>query len=451
MGFIDLSGQQIYDWYVENYAGNRLWNCRCSCGTTRQVRGELLRSGRSKSCGHTKDPNYLINKHIGQWEVLKYNGNSTFQCRCSCGAIKDIRRDHLLDGTSTSCGHKQGIYICTVDKEQFKTQVQQVIKKHNRKLTLHELSNELGLAYSTTVRLVRQYDCTSYIDLSKNQSIFEQQVLDYITTITKSKYVLHDRNILQGQELDVYFPIEHIAIECNGSYWHCDLNKSSDYHQKKTLLCRKAGIRLIHIFDYEWYNNEDKIKNLLATVFGNNTIVYARNTTVKYITNVTESKNFLAANHLQEYVPAQHSIGLYFNDELIEIMTFGTPRFSTDSNFELLRLCTKQGYTVIGGASKLFKFATNYLKGSIVTYCDLSKFDGKVYEQLGMTLCNITAPNYVYVDLATLETLSRYSCQKQKLLKKNYGTADMTEGEIMAQLGYVRLYNSGNACYKYNT
>lgn len=451
MGFIDLSGQQIYDWHVIDYAGDRFWNCRCICGKVKKVRGELLRSGRSKSCGHTKDPNYLINKHIGQWEVLSYNGNGTFQCRCSCNAIKTVRRDHLLDGTSTSCGHKQGIFACTVDKEQFMKQIQQAIKTYNRKLTLHELSNELGIAYSTIARLVRQYDCASYVDLSKNQSIFEQQILNYITTLTKSKYVLHDRNILQGQEIDIYFPEERIGIECNGSYWHCDINKPSDYHQKKTLLCRKAGVRLIHIFDFEWYNSEDKIKNLLSTVFGNNTVVYARNTIVKYITNVSESKNFLLANHLQEYVPAQHSIGLYLNNELIEVMAFGTPRFSTDCDFELLRLCTKQGYTVIGGASKLFKFATSYLKGSIVTYCDLSKFDGKVYEQLGMTLYSITTPNYVYVDLATLEILSRYSCQKQKLLNKGYGTADMTEGEIMAQLGYARLYNSGNACYKYNT
>lgn len=250
--------------------------------------------------------------------------------------------------------------------------------------------------------------------------------------------------------MDIYFPEEHIAIECNGSYWHCELNKPPDYHQKKSLQCEELGIRLIHIFDYEWYNDKNKIQKLLSSTFGHNIVVYARNTQLKSLTDNAEIKDFLMLNHLQGYVPAEYSFGLYYNNELIEIMTFGIPRFNNEYNFELLRLCTKQGYTVIGGASKLFKFALKHLKDSIITYCDLSKFNGTVYKKLGMTLINITVPNYMYINLDTLETLSRYSCQKQKLLKKNYGTADMTEAEIMKQLGYIRIYNSGNACYIYN-
>lgn len=450
MGRIDLTHKQFNDWYVLSYAGNRLWNCQCSCGKVKQVRGELLRSGRSKSCGHSKDINYLKDKQFGQWTVQGIGEiPGTLLCKCSCGTLKSVRRTHLLDGTSLSCGHKQGIFACTTTKEQFVEQLNIATNNGEIKPTIHELADTLGLAYSTTARLIRQYDCFSYINLSKNQSELENKILDYIISITDSKYFLHNREILGGQELDIYFPDKRLAIECNGSYWHCEINKSKDYHQLKTIQCQKAGVRLIHIFDFEWYNDNNKIKSLLNSILGNNTVIYARNTEVKQINSTNESRDFLERNHLQGYVNASYTLGLYYNNELVEVMSFGIPRFDNTANYELIRLCTKAGYTVIGGASKLFSHATEHLNGKLITYCDLTKFDGRVYEQLGMSFSSLTAPNYVYVNLSTLETLSRYSCQKQKLLDKGYGTADMTEYEIMEQLGYVRIYNSGNACYEY--
>lgn len=42
---------------------------------------------------------------FGRWTVIKPSEKrSYFICRCSCGSMKDVRRDHLLNGKSTSCG-----------------------------------------------------------------------------------------------------------------------------------------------------------------------------------------------------------------------------------------------------------------------------------------------------------------------------------------------------------
>ena len=43
-------------------------------------------------------------------------------------------------------------------------------------------------------------------------------------------------------------------------------------------------------------------------------------------------------------------------NELIEVMTFGKPRYNKKYEWELLRLCTKFGYIVSGGANKLIKY-----------------------------------------------------------------------------------------------
>ena len=48
-------------------------------------------------------------------------------------------------------------------------------------------------------------------------------------------------------------------------------------------------------------------------------------------------------------------LGLIHEGELVQIMTFGKPRYNKNYQWELLRLCTNSDYNVLGGASKLFK------------------------------------------------------------------------------------------------
>ena len=84
-------------------------------------------------------------------------------------------------------------------------------------------------------------------------------------------YETNDRSQI-GLELDIYLPELNLAIEYNGTYWHSyhetvgTSPKQTDYeymkyrHQQKSLACYKAGIRLLHIYEYE---TEDEILNKL--------------------------------------------------------------------------------------------------------------------------------------------------------------------------------------------
>ena len=71
-------------------------------------------------------------------------------------------------------------------------------------------------------------------------SHFEQEVLSYIKE--------NDRTIISPYELDIVIPEKKIAIECDGTYWHCSDRKDNQYHLFKTKLCLEKGYRLIHIF-----------------------------------------------------------------------------------------------------------------------------------------------------------------------------------------------------------
>jgi len=61
------------------------WACQCDCGTIREVPGEKMRQGKSKSCGciNTHD---LTGKKHGTWEVLRLvrdtKNSLAWLCRC---------------------------------------------------------------------------------------------------------------------------------------------------------------------------------------------------------------------------------------------------------------------------------------------------------------------------------------------------------------------------------
>ena len=59
-----------------------------------------------------------------------------------------------------------------------------------------------------------------------------------------------------------------------------------------------------------------------------------------------EAKAFLNEYHYQGYAHCSWCYGLYNNDELIQLMSFGKPRYTKKFDYELIRLCTKKDFIV---------------------------------------------------------------------------------------------------------
>ena len=138
--------------------------------------------------------------------------------------------------------------------------------------------------------------------------------------------------------------------------------------------------------------------------------------------------------------------GIYFNNELLGILTFSKPRFNKEFEYELIRLAWKFDTVVIGGTEKLFhKFIVDYNPNSIISYCDISKFTGAVYYKIGFKTSakDKTKPNYVWVNIKG-DVLTRYKTMKQSLIDNGLGKLGDTEDEIMTALGYFKIYDCGN-------
>ena len=273
----------------------------------------------------------------------------------------------------------------------------------------------------------------------------EHELFEFIKSVYNGELVVRDRRAIRPQELDIYIPDKKVAIEFDGLYWHSEeQGKDASYHLGKTRACEENGIRLVHVFEDEWRFQRPIVEDRLKSILGvGQKSIFARKCIVKAI-GAKESNEFLEHNHIQGADGAPIRYGLFYNGELVAVMTFGKPRFSRGYDYELIRFASKLGTHVVGGASKLLACFSRLNSGSIVSYADRRYSDGNLYRKLGFRLKNISQPNYWYVK--NCDKLSRYACQKHKLpaLLGDGFNPEWSESENMAQNGWNRIYDCGN-------
>ena len=245
---------------------------------------------------------------------------------------------------------------------------------------------------------------------------------------------------------------DNILIEVDPTYTHNCLNgtwygsvpKTKEYHRDKTLYAMDNGFECIHIFDWD---DIDKIKNIFLSKY----TLYARQTNIKSVSE-EECNNFLNKYHLQNNCKGQIiRFGLYKGDELIEIMTFGKPRYNKNYEWELLRLCTKPEYKVVGGAEKLFKHFIDVISPqNIISYCDFSKFSGEVYNRLGFKQKGSIIPSKHWSKGSQhiTDNLLRQRGYDQ-LFNANYGKGTSNE-ELMIEHGWLPIYDCGQITFVWN-
>lgn len=286
---------------------------------------------------------------------------------------------------------------------------------------------------------VRKSDISKIIEYTNNPpkigSRQENEVADFIASIYDGSIVRNTRKVIAPLELDIYIPSCKLAIEFNGNYWHS--LKDKEYHLNKTKLCEERGIRLIHITEWEWLKNPLICKSIIKSALGQTQKIYARKCIIKEVSRIDE-RIFLEENHLQGYIASTHCLGLYYKDELMQIITTGKSRFKKDE-VELLRMCTKNGYSIVGGFSKLL----SHINYDIVSYVDRSKFDGNSYLKNGFKFLYYTDPSYVYIK-GVFDVISRFKAQKRNLKKllQDFDPS-LSEEKNMFNNGYFKMYNCG--------
>jgi hypothetical protein len=318
------------------------------------------------------------------------------------------------------------------------------LKNEHKNKSIKQIANELGITYVTLFKHLKKNNIQTIIH--SGSSIGQTEIAKIFTQhgfSTKLNY----RNLISPYEVDIFCAEKNIAIEFNGTYWHSELNGCDrQYHLRKTQLCSKQKIQLIHIFDSEWITNRDIICSRIQSLLGINQKIFARQCKV-IVPSVQEVMDFLQKNHLQGYVPYKIALGLTFNDQIVALMTFSKPHYSTQYQYEMSRFCNKINFTVVGGASRLFThFIRKTQPKSIVSYRDIRWGDGQLYHTLNFKLSHISKPNYFYFkNTNPLKLYSRVKFQKHKLSKLlEEFDSSLSEWENMINHNYDRIWDCGN-------
>ena len=265
--------------------------------------------------------------------------------------------------------------------------------------------------------------------------------------------LLKENNIPYEREFPIRnrsydFKIGNILIEINPTPTHNSTYgvqgepKSKTYHKDKSKLATEFGFRCIHVWDWD---NVNKIISILKP----RERIFARNCQVKEV-EANQAKEYLTKYHLQGYAKDEIRIGLFQNDELVSIMTFGKPRYSKKYEYELIRFCSHK--FVVGGAEKLFQhFKSTFHPQSVVSYCDNSKFTGDTYLRIGFSKVNGGDPGIHWYNERTCQHITDNLLRQRgfdQLFGTHYGKGTDNK-QLMLLAGFVEVYDCGQSTYTY--
>jgi hypothetical protein len=342
---------------------------------------------------------------------------------------------------------------CELCGEQFKTISNTHLQLHG--VTINEYKSRFGddslLSNNSKNKFVSNLiNCETNIAY---RSKSEKEIEEFIRSLNVNVIVC-DKKQLNGVEIDLFLPDYNIAIEYNGLYWHSEgRGKHKNYHIDKTLKCINKNIHLVHIFSDEWLIKKEIVKSRLINLLRKNTDkIYARNCQITNISN-KEKSDFLIKNHLQGNDKSTIYFGLKNDNKIVAVMSFGSlrnilgNRKKSETEYELYRFCSTN---VIGGFTKLLNhFIKNYSPKKIITYSNRNwspSDDFCFYSNVGFTYVGTTNPNYSYTKKYDIRE-HRFNYRKDKLVSMGYDKTK-TETQIMVEMGYDKIWDTGNLKYE---
>ncbi|RMH15214.1 MAG: hypothetical protein D6698_11465, partial [Gammaproteobacteria bacterium] len=286
-------------------------------------------------------------------------------------------------------------------------------------------------------------------EYKKKGSMPQDQLAKELSRLTGIEFEQNVRSIVPGNnrlEIDILNRELKISIEFNGAFWHHEDRIKDDIQKAKIM--REHGWNHIVVDEaFYWQHGADPIANLIKP----KKTIHAHNLAMRS-PQKDEIRTFLDTHHIQGYAPYRAAYGLYDGNQLIQVMTFGKPRYSKKHEWEILRLASHSDYRVTGGAERLFnRFLTEHDPKSIIAYCDFRFFSGNVYERLGMSLASHDDPGYVWYDYDTKNVFPQYQTQKHKLPKLLGESFDpsLTEVQNMENAGYVQCNDLGQLMFEW--
>lgn len=336
-----------------------------------------------------------------QTMLLKYGVESAMHSKEIINKVKDtVVYRYGVDNVM-----KYGTTAKDASKKSIQTRIDRGLISSVDGKTLPQHAKDLGWSRSHFGKLVNQYGFEDALTHEKQFSSLEKNMMNWLN----SENIEYDKQFrIENRIAD--FKIGNVIIECDGLYWHSDLFLTSSYHADKQALYSKNGYRSLFFREDELRDKFDIIQSIIKNAIGQTpNRVFARKLKVREISS-EQSREFMSKYHL---MGGSNSTSYSYSLDNLAVIQFKRIK---DNNYDIARFCTKPGYSVIGGFSKLVSHFAKLIKpDTISTFIDMRYGTGNYLETLGF---------------------NRVSC---------YNSFKWTDGKNT----YHRLKYSGNSGYEF--
>jgi hypothetical protein len=382
-------------------------------------------------------------------ESLKYKTKGEFESNSRSAYLTALKRKLI----SKICAHMPDrVDTSGENNSKFKWTDEKIKKEASRFSSRTEFANGSSAYYIAANRGTLDTFCSHMKQPTGSKE--ETQVLEFLQTINSD---FQSKRFGKDYQIDCYSESLKLGVEYNGLYWHSvnGLKKGRphfsnkdlvDYHLNKTKYFENLGIRIIHIWEHEWRDRKEQVKDFLKSACGaNENKIGARKCEFKEVTG-QECRKFLDDTHIQG--GSRHvlfALGCFYNDTLIGVCSFGRHHRKSDV-VTLNRFACLPNYTVSGFLSKASKIAFNKFNRPIISWADFSKSQARGYISAGWAVEELLKPDYFYFDPKTQEVKSKQS-RKKGIVKTPIGMTEKQHSEID---GLVRIYDCGKIRLIYN-
>lgn len=338
--------------------------------------------------GVTSEERSAINKKsvikAKQTKLERY-GNANYNNREQIS--KTYKLNNNINNPAKNWSHIKPENLTIIrDRELFKQFILS-IPMDNRCIAI--IAEKLGISRSHCSALINSYNLYQDYDFHIHRNISKPQIEleNFVRSLYDGTIICNDRQIIKPLEIDIYIPDKQLAIEFNGNYYHSTINVDKKLHFHKSQLCEELGIRLIHIFEYEWEDTRQRpiLENIIRSALGITETIYARKLDIEERKSAS-MREFFERNNIQGFRGGKTAICLIDKDTKEVYMSYimGDAFFGKGKyQWEVIRGATKLGYTIVGGASKIWKyFIDKYNPENCVYYVDYNYFNGKSLDNL---------------------------------------------------------------------
>ena len=386
--------------------------------------------------------NLKNNQKINQLPVLQYDLENNFikEWPSSTQIEKEYK---LLGQRFNSCD----IRFCCRGKQ--KTAFGYKWKWGNKDLlNKYDLLNkkELGEIINTYDSNKKEQELNKIL---KNK-VLETNIYNLLKELYTGEIILNFNN-----DINFYLPEKKLGFNI------CNLKENTKLkidHNSKLFNKYKNEIKLIQIFSDELINKENIVKSRIINELGlliNK--IYARKCIIKEV-DAKIKNTFLNQNHIQGEDRSEFKYGLYYNEELVSIMTFRKPRTAIgnkksiprEGNYELIRFCNKINTTVVGGASKLLNAFIKKINPKIIYSFADNRWSSPIknlYLSIGFKFISSSKHGYWYTKNFN-NRLHRFNFNRGALIKRGHNMENTTEAKMMESLNYHKINDCGVSRYE---